>query len=56
VFSALAAPAPPTTIARMASNVHLRPMTDADLPVLELTRSDPEEASAFGYFGFRDTA
>jgi RimJ/RimL family protein N-acetyltransferase len=30
-------------------------MTDADLPVLELIRSDPEEASAFGYHGFRST-
>jgi RimJ/RimL family protein N-acetyltransferase len=37
----------------MASNVSLRPMTDADLPVLELTRTDPEEASRFGFFGFR---
>ncbi|HET6504311.1 MAG TPA: GNAT family protein [Amycolatopsis sp.] len=40
----------------MAPNVILRPMADADLPVLELTRTDPVEASAFGYYGFRSNA
>jgi RimJ/RimL family protein N-acetyltransferase len=43
---------PRTTIARMSPRVILRPMTDADMPVLELTRTDPAEASRFGFYGF----
>jgi len=37
----------------MSPRVTLRPMTDADMPVLELTRTDPTEASRFGFYGFR---
>ena len=37
----------------MAPNVILRPMTDADMPVLELIRADPEEATRFGFYGFK---
>jgi RimJ/RimL family protein N-acetyltransferase len=40
----------------MAPNVSLRALTDADLPVLELTRADPGEAGRFGFFGFRSNA
>jgi RimJ/RimL family protein N-acetyltransferase len=38
----------------MAPTVTLRPMTDADMPVLELLRTDPEEATRFGFYGFKN--
>lgn len=37
----------------MAATVTLRPMTDADMPVLELLRTDQEEATRFGFYGFK---
>jgi RimJ/RimL family protein N-acetyltransferase len=37
----------------MASTLSLRPVTDADMPVLELIRADPQEATRFGFYGYR---
>lgn len=37
----------------MTPTVSLRPVTDTDLPVLELIRADPQEATRFGFYGFR---
>jgi RimJ/RimL family protein N-acetyltransferase len=37
----------------MPPTVFLRPVTDADMPVLELIRADPQEATRFGFYGFR---
>lgn len=39
----------------MAQNVHLRPITEADLPLLESLTVDPDEAGPYGFFGYRDT-
>lgn len=40
----------------MSATVTLRPVLESDLPMLALLRSDPVEASAFGYHGFRDNS
>lgn len=40
----------------MTAHVTLRPVTEADLPVLELLRGDPQEATRFGFYGFRSPA
>jgi len=36
--------------------ISLRPLTEADLPVMELLHADPVEASEFGFHGFRSSA
>jgi RimJ/RimL family protein N-acetyltransferase len=36
----------------MAPTVSLRPVADADMPILELIRADPQEATRFGFHGF----
>jgi RimJ/RimL family protein N-acetyltransferase len=38
----------------MPLNVHLRPVAEADLPLLERLTADAEEAGPFGFFGYRD--
>ena len=40
----------------MPQNVHLRPVVEADLPLVERLTGDPDEAGPFGFFGFRETA
>jgi RimJ/RimL family protein N-acetyltransferase len=37
----------------MASTVILRPIIEADMPTVELIRTDPAEATRFGFYGFR---
>lgn len=37
----------------MASTVTLRPIIEADMPTVELIRTDPAEATRFGFYGFR---
>ena len=37
----------------MASTVILRPIIEADMPTVELIRTDPTEATRFGFYGFR---
>ena len=38
----------------MPLNVHLRPVAEADLPLLERLTADVGEAGPFGFFGYRD--
>jgi len=38
----------------MSATVTLRPVLESDLPMLALLRTDPVEASDFGWNGFRD--
>lgn len=38
----------------MPLNVHLRPVKEADLPLLERLTCDLDEAGPFGFFGYRD--
>ena len=37
----------------MAQNVHLRPVMEADLALVERLTSDPDQAGPFGFFGYR---
>jgi len=38
----------------MAQNVHIRPILEADLDLVERLVADPAEASDYGFFGHRD--
>src|SRR5215469_14480415 len=38
----------------MAETVYIRPIIESDLDLLETMASDPDEASPFGFFGYRD--
>ncbi|WP_034271840.1 GNAT family N-acetyltransferase [Actinospica robiniae] len=40
----------------MSATVNLRPVLESDLPMLALLRTDPVEASVFGWNGFRDNS
>lgn len=40
----------------MAQNVHLRPVVEADLPLMERLTSVPDEAGAYGFFGYHDVS
>jgi RimJ/RimL family protein N-acetyltransferase len=40
----------------VAQNVYLRPVTEADLPLVERLTKDPDEAGPFAFYGYRDTA
>lgn len=44
------------TIGRMSAMITLRPVLESDLPMLALLRTDPVEASEFGFHGFRDNS
>jgi len=37
----------------VAQNVHIRPVLEADLPLMERIAADPDEAGDFGFFGYR---
>ena len=41
------------TISRMSAIVTLRPVAGEDLPMLDRLRTDPAEASEFGFYGHR---
>jgi RimJ/RimL family protein N-acetyltransferase len=38
----------------MTGSIRLRPITEADLPLLSRMYSDPVDASEFGFYGFRN--
>ncbi|MBR7839076.1 GNAT family N-acetyltransferase [Actinospica durhamensis] len=40
----------------MSSTITLRPVLESDLPMLAVLRSDPVEASDFGWYGHRDNS
>lgn len=40
----------------MSATITLRPVLESDLPMMAVLRGDPVEASAFGWFGHRDSS
>jgi RimJ/RimL family protein N-acetyltransferase len=38
----------------VSSLVHIRPVIEADLDLLELLYADPDQASQYGFFGYQD--